>query len=246
MAQPIPKFRVRNFEQFQHYKDRNPIWIKLYNSLLDDYDFGHLPDASKAHLLAIWLLASRYDNLLPLDAQWIGSRIQARSPVDLNGLLAANFIIAEQPVGDVASELLAVCEQVAIPEKRREREEKNREEKKDVVQPDNEAFEAWWKVYPRKEGKGDGRRAYAKALTKTDAATLLAAAERYRDIPNRTMKFTKMAATWLNAECWSDEEPDVKLSEAERIRADYLDQLEREETDLRRLGDGERMLPGHG
>jgi len=37
-----------------------------------------------------------------------------------------------------------------------------------------------------------------------------------------------------------------ELPEAERIRADYLDQLEREEADLRRLGDGERMLPGHG
>ena len=36
--------RVRNFEQFQHYKERNPIWIKLYCSLLDDYEFAQLPD----------------------------------------------------------------------------------------------------------------------------------------------------------------------------------------------------------
>src|SRR5687768_18068275 len=50
-----------NFESFQHYKDRAPPWIKLYNELLDDYEFGQLPDASKMHLVAIWLLASRSD-----------------------------------------------------------------------------------------------------------------------------------------------------------------------------------------
>lgn len=27
-------FKVRNWEQFQHYKDRNPPWIKLHFALL--------------------------------------------------------------------------------------------------------------------------------------------------------------------------------------------------------------------
>lgn len=39
--------RVKNFDRFQHYKDRTPPWIKLYNDLLDDYDFSCLPDAEK-------------------------------------------------------------------------------------------------------------------------------------------------------------------------------------------------------
>ena len=38
-------FSVRNWDEFQHYKDRDPTWIKLYNRLLDDYAFGLLPDA---------------------------------------------------------------------------------------------------------------------------------------------------------------------------------------------------------
>jgi DNA-binding NarL/FixJ family response regulator len=33
-------YSVKNFERFQHYKDRSPPWIKLYNELLDDYEFG--------------------------------------------------------------------------------------------------------------------------------------------------------------------------------------------------------------
>jgi len=107
-------------------------------------------------------------------------------------------------------------------------------------------FEDFWKAYPRKIGKGAALKAFLKASAKAGADAVVAGAERYRDSPSRDPTYTKHPATWLNAECWNDEEPDVKLSEAERIRADYLDQLEREETDLRRLGDGERMLPGHG
>ena len=59
---------VKNFEQYQHYKDRKPPWIKLYNDVLDDYAFEVMPDASKAHLMLIWLLASRTDNRIPNDA----------------------------------------------------------------------------------------------------------------------------------------------------------------------------------
>ncbi len=116
-------FSVKNFAEFQHYKDRNPIWIKLYNRLLDDYDFGLLPDASKGHLLAIWLLASRHDNVLPLDPKWVAGRINANSPVDLNILRDGGFIVFNQE--DII--VLAERYQVAIPEKRRDTS-KNREE----------------------------------------------------------------------------------------------------------------------
>lgn len=121
-------FSVKNFEQFQHYKDRNPIWIKLYNSLLEDYDFGLLPDASKAHLLAIWLLASRYKNEIPLDGAWVAKKINATSTVDLSLLEKAGFIQFNQQCSD----LLASCYQLAIPEKRREREQVREETEKKV------------------------------------------------------------------------------------------------------------------
>ncbi|NKE69865.1 hypothetical protein [Candidatus Manganitrophus noduliformans] len=85
-------FGVVNFEKFQHYKDRNPPWIKLHNTLLDSYEFGCLQDASKAHLLLIWLLASRHNNRLPLDEKWISERIQAKKNVDLDELIKLKFI----------------------------------------------------------------------------------------------------------------------------------------------------------
>lgn len=105
-------FRVKNFEKFQHYKDRSPPWIKLYNELLDDYDFACLQDASKLHLILIWLLASRSGNHLPLDSEWIGRRISATQPVDLDALVNAGFILVDQALPSpeqVASRPLAKC-----------------------------------------------------------------------------------------------------------------------------------------
>ncbi len=109
---------VKGFERFQHYKDRNPPWIKLYNELLDDYEFGLLTDATKWHLVAIWLLASRYNNRIPADAKWIGQRINATGPVDIVGLVKSGFLIPDQG----CSEMLATRKQSAMPETEREAE----------------------------------------------------------------------------------------------------------------------------
>lgn len=124
--------QVKSWEDFQHYKDRTPPWIKLYNHLLDDFEFSCLPDASKAHLLSIWLLASRTNNKIPNNARWIGNKINATEDVDLNLLLESGFIElipnennelhkAEQD----ASKMLQTTEQDACPEreKRESREE---------------------------------------------------------------------------------------------------------------------------
>jgi len=94
----VKTFSVKNFERFQHYKDRAPPWIKLYNELLDDYEFGRLPDASKMHLIAIWLLASRSNNKIPYDSAWVARRINANTKVDLTLLACAGFIVVDQQV----------------------------------------------------------------------------------------------------------------------------------------------------
>ena len=66
-------------------------------------------------------------------------------------------------------------------------------------------FDEWWKVYPRKASKGTARKAYEKARGKVPRETLLEAALKYRNDPNRTEQFTAYGASWLNAEGWLDE-----------------------------------------
>jgi len=85
---------VKNFDKFQHYTDRDPPWIKLYYSILADYDFIKLSDAAKCHLVLIWLLASRTQNKIPDDPKWIKAQIQVKRSVDLEELKEAGFLVA--------------------------------------------------------------------------------------------------------------------------------------------------------
>lgn len=89
---------VKNWDKFQHYGDRTPPWIKLYNSLLEDFDFAELPDQAKAHLVGIWLLASRLGGKVPNDAKFIASKIGANSKVDLGLLIDSGWLVSPNPL----------------------------------------------------------------------------------------------------------------------------------------------------
>ena len=76
-------FKVRNFEKFQHYKDRNPSWIKLYSNLLNDMNFASMTDSQQINLVKIWLLASQNKNRLIFDSHTIGKQLGANSRISL-------------------------------------------------------------------------------------------------------------------------------------------------------------------
>jgi hypothetical protein len=78
-------------------------------------------------------------------------------------------------------------------------------------------FDTWYAIYPRKDSKGPARTAYAKAKKKAGARALIEGAERYRDDPNREEAFTKLPATWLNAECWDDGPLPAKTTGQQRM-----------------------------
>ena len=69
-------------------------------------------------------------------------------------------------------------------------------------------FEQFWKVCPRKAGKGAARTAWVRACRKADPPTILAGLERaklgWRDVEPQ---FIPHPATWLNQERWLDEPP---------------------------------------
>lgn len=78
--------KCKNWPTFQQYKDRDPKWIKLHRSLLDNYEYSKLPDAQKSHVTGLWLLAARLDNKIPSDPAWIGKQINASSAINLSKL----------------------------------------------------------------------------------------------------------------------------------------------------------------
>lgn len=60
-------------------------------------------------------------------------------------------------------------------------------------------------TYPRREGRGEARKAWTKAIGKAAASVILAGAARFADDPNRDPAFTPHPATWLNQERWLDD-----------------------------------------
>ena len=88
-------FKIKNFEKFQHYPEgsRNVLWIKLYLSTLDDFEFNRMPELCQLHAMKLWLLAARVGNYLPYDEGEIKVAIKAKRGVRLDKLLEFGFIL---------------------------------------------------------------------------------------------------------------------------------------------------------
>ena len=56
---------VKNWGRFQHFKDRDPVWIKLYRSILTDPDVMSLTPRAFRTLVLLWLIAARGNGALP-------------------------------------------------------------------------------------------------------------------------------------------------------------------------------------
>lgn len=65
---------VRNWDKYQHYKDRRPPWIKFHIALLEDYELAALPIPTRLFWDLLLLLAGRHDNLVPNDSRWLAGQ----------------------------------------------------------------------------------------------------------------------------------------------------------------------------
>lgn len=83
---------VKDFDRFQHYKDRHPPWIKLHYTSLSNYEITSLPDAAQGQLWKFWLLASRHGNRIPYDAKYLRREIKPSGRLYLRELLASGLL----------------------------------------------------------------------------------------------------------------------------------------------------------
>ena len=71
---------------------------------------------------------------------------------------------------------------------------------------DDRQFVRFWAAYPRRTGKGQARKAWAKAVRAgADPEQIIEAAGRFTALRgNEDPQFTPHPATWLNGERWDD------------------------------------------
>ena len=83
---------IVNWGRFQHYKNRNPPWIKLHRELLTSRTWATSDDATRVLAIALMMLAAVSDNKIPLDLAYIRRVAYLNQDPDLSGLLATEFI----------------------------------------------------------------------------------------------------------------------------------------------------------
>jgi hypothetical protein len=201
--------RVKNWKQFQHFKDRKPPWVKLYRDLLDDVEWYEMAGEDFKFLVGLWLLASESEGpdgeLPPLKGIAFRLRVSERVARDrisrLNHWLVGSCEALRQDNINVISKL----RQVGPSETETEGE---LETEAEGTAPAS-TFDAFWTAYPRKVGKGAALAAWKKAKpTKETARVIIEAVEAQkhsRQWLDSDGRFIPNPATWLNQGRWQDE-----------------------------------------
>jgi len=98
-------YKIKNWGNFQHYKDRCPPWIKLHHSLLTSEAWVMCNDASRALAIACMFLASRNeanDGTFNGDPAYVQRFGYLNSEPDFTQLIQYGFIQLSQ---DASTEL---------------------------------------------------------------------------------------------------------------------------------------------
>lgn len=84
------KFAIANWSEFQHFKDRDPIWLKLYRELRNKREWRQLDPAPAKALVDIWLLASeqKQPGVIHMTTEDLAWELRA-DPIDVSEWLQA-------------------------------------------------------------------------------------------------------------------------------------------------------------
>jgi len=187
----------KNWQEFQHYKDRSPPWIKLHRNILDNRDFHKLPVASRALAPMLWLLASEHDdghiNAAPEEIAFRLRMSESSAKDALKPLIDSGFFsVVSGDSGVLARSKRNACLETEG-EKRQSRDRHAHN------------FEIFWKAYPKKKAKGHAEKAFASAdvplETLLSALKAQCATEDWRKDDGRYIPYP---ATWLNSKSWLD------------------------------------------
>lgn len=180
-----PVLRIKNWAEFQHFKDRNPPWIKLHKNVLERRDISAISDQSFRVLIGLWLLASEDKNKqgnLP-DIWDICFRLRMEEGKVIKAL------------SELDSFVISSGYQRDAPEKRRDREE---------TEVHLSLFEEFWGLYPNKKGKEKAFKYFHGALSNSTIEDILLGLETYK-LNKEDWRPWMMPATWLNGKHWLDE-----------------------------------------
>jgi len=125
--------RIKNWDRFQHFKDRKPIWIKLYRDLLDDLNWHELDPKSAKALVMIWLIASEDLGTLP-ETKTLAFRLRMSEKETKEVVTRLSSWLEQDDINGISEGY-----QDDMPEKRREETKKEKE----IEAPEGVSQQVW-------------------------------------------------------------------------------------------------------
>jgi hypothetical protein len=125
--------KIKNWDRFQHFKDRKPIWIKLYRDLLDDLNWHELDPKSAKALVMIWLIASEDLGTLP-ETKTLAFRLRMSEKETKEVVTRLSSWLEQDDINAISEGY-----QDDMPEKRREETKKEKE----IEAPEGVSQQVW-------------------------------------------------------------------------------------------------------
>ena len=85
-------YRIKNWAKFQHYKDRNPPWIKLHVEILQSEDWVTLADASRLLAIVCMIVAAKDNGVIPGNLDYIKRVAYLDKRPNLKPLIDCGFL----------------------------------------------------------------------------------------------------------------------------------------------------------
>lgn len=99
------KFTIPGWRDFQHYKKRNPPWIKLHFAMLSSEDWVSLDDESRVLMMVCMLVASKEDGIIPNNPKYLKRVGYLHTEPNFQPLLDCGFLQVVENIEPHASNI---------------------------------------------------------------------------------------------------------------------------------------------
>lgn len=145
----VRHYRIKNWDQFQQYKDRNPKWVKLHYETLSSSDWVNADDQTRVLMVVCMLVGSRHGGQIPDDPDYLKRVGYLNFHPTFDQLLKLGFLIRPKYL---RHKEIPVRNDTQETESERESEKKESLVGSAAPMPTrirySDGFEAFWKAYP--------------------------------------------------------------------------------------------------
>jgi hypothetical protein len=187
--------KIKGWDEFQHFKDRTPPWIKLYRYLLDDPEWHELSGDDSKILVMLWLIASE------------DKAMEGNLPNIKN--LAFRLRITESKLKQSLNKLyhwVIFDDIIAISDRYQHDAPETETETETETYLCAKHFETFWQHYPKKTGKDAAKKSWMKLKPHIDNILYaLSWQKNMEQWQKQDGQFIPNPATYLNQGRWKDE-----------------------------------------